>query len=111
MIYSASRALFDKINSEIYEAGPDGILDVFEDYGAIIDDECEMVAPGPVEREDIEAKFDSEIEGNYCTINLVDEKEDPVIVNPETAGTIGVVALLLVISSSIIFYSRKVKNN
>jgi len=101
-------ALFDKINNELFESNYNETIDVFEKNGAIIDDDCDIQLPPS--REDLEERFSDDIEENYCPINLVDEKED-IIVNPETAGTIGIVALLLVIGLSVIFYTRRVKSN
>jgi len=65
---------------------------------------------GPKLKMDLEARFDDEIEDCYCVINIKNKKQN-IIVNPETAGTIGIVTLLLVISLSIIFYTRKINNN
>ena len=106
-------ALFDKLNNEIAKSSPKKILDIFEDNGAIVDDDCEPkgdILEVDVYREDVEERFSDDIEEYLCPINLVDEKED-IIVNPETAGTIGIVTLLLVIGLSVVFYSRKVKSN
>ena len=76
--------------------------------GAIVDNDCEIKeAP---KREVIEERFSDDIENNYCPINLVDEKED-IIVNPETAGTIGIVTLLAMVSFVLIINRRKVNNN
>ena len=113
-------AIFDKINKGLskYEyVESDNLLDVFADNGAIVDDDCEIDAPklAKVAREDlelrdVEEKFSSDVEELLCPINLVDEKED-IIVNPETAGTIGIVTLLIVIGSAVVMGTRKVKNN
>ena len=111
-------ALFDKLNNEIAKSNPENLLDIFEDNGAIVDDDCDpkgdiladVNLADNVYREDVEERFSDEITNNLCPINLVDEKED-VIVNPETAGTIGIVTLLLVISLSIVFYTKRVKSN
>ncbi len=103
-------ALFDKINNELFESDYNETIEVFEKNGAIIDDDCDIDEELPVSREDIEERFSDDIEEYLCPINLVDEKED-IIVNPETAGTIGIVALLLVIGLSVIFYTRRVKSN
>ena len=103
-------AIFDKINKKLDVDNPADLIELFEDNGAIIDDECDIDIPR-YEREDIEAKFDDDIEDYYCPITLVDEKEEVIIVNPETAGTIGIVTLLILISSAVVMYTRKVKNN
>jgi len=64
--------------------------------------------------EEFEIQF-SAIEKDTEEIAIDEEKEDikteETIVNPETAGTIGIVTLLLVIGLSVVFYSRKVKSN
>ena len=103
-------ALFDKLNNELFESDYNETIEVFEKNGAIIDDDCDIDDELPPSREDLEERFSDDIEEYFCPINLVDEKED-IIVNPETAGTIGIVALLLVIGLSVIFYTRRVKSN
>lgn len=106
-------ALFDKINKKLSSLqNEDELLDLLEDNGAIIDNDCDIhgFTPSQIEREDLEARFDPEIEEVLCPINLVDEKED-IIVNPETAGTIGIVTLLIVISFGIIISFKKLRNN
>jgi len=106
-------ALFDKLNNKIAKSSPENLLDIFEDNGAIIDDNCEMKTPvlkPEPKREDLEERFSDDIEENLCPINLIDEKED-IIVNPETAGTIGIVTLLVIISFVLIINRRKINNN
>ena len=106
-------ALFDNINNKLKNAGPEvDYLKIFEDMGAIVDKDCDIQHPlqANLTREDIEERFSDDITNNLCPINLVDEKEE-VIVNPETAGTIGIVALLLIIGSFVIFSTRRVKSN
>ena len=112
-------AIFDDLNTKISKLTDDTYIDfydkvfkLFEDSGAIVDKECKIQEPPrqAVQREDIEERFSDDITDRLCPINLVDEKED-VIVNPETAGTIGIVTLLLVISSIIFINTKKIKNN
>ena len=110
-------AIFDKINNKLSRVDSDEeLFELFEDNGAIVDDDCDIQSSGGSERKanleikDVEEKFSSDVEELLCPINLVDEKED-IIVNPETAGTIGIVTLLIVISSAVVMYTRKVKNN
>lgn len=105
--------VFDNINSNIINYDLEEVIEQFEVNGAIIDKDCDIYIPPPM-REDFEARFDSEIEDSYCPINLIDEKEekvDPVIVNPETAGTIGIVTLLIVLGFATTVISKKRKNN
>ena len=111
--------IFDKINNNLSpEMNTDELIELFEDNGAIVDKDCELYETtiGPTRREDLEGRFDEEIEGWYCCINLIDEriddeKEEPIIVNPETAGTIGIVTLLIVFSITTIVAIKKLKNN
>lgn len=104
-------ALFDKINNNLSSIDNyDAFFKLFEDNGAIVDKACVT----PTRPEDIEDIFDEELTDYLCPINLVDEKEEvkkQILVNPATAGTVGVVTILLVISSFAILYTRKVKNN
>ena len=88
---------------------------LFEDNGAIVDDDCELIinptstpnvvmptgtpytnvnSTMNVSREDFEERFDEEIEEYLCPINLVDEKED-IKVNPETYGTLALILVLI----------------
>jgi len=65
---------------------------------------------GPFANMDIATRFDDEIEDCYCVINIKNKKQN-IIVNPETAGTIGIVTLLSIISFGLVISKRKVKNN
>ena len=100
-------ALFDKINNNLSSIDNYAALfKLFEDNGAIIDNNCISSTPTP--------SFDEELTDYLCPINLIDEKEEvkkQILVNPATAGTVGVVTILLVISSFAILYTRRVKNN
>ena len=103
-------ALFDKINNELFESDYNETIEVFEKNGAIIDDDCDIHDELQFTREDFEERFSDDIEEYLCPINLVDEKED-IIVNPETAGTIGIVTLLVIISLVLVINRRKANNN
>lgn len=65
---------------------------------------------GHARREDIEARFDDYIEDCYCVINIKNKKQT-IIVNPETAGTIGIVVILAITGLSVVFGTKKLKNN
>ena len=103
-------ALFDKLNNELFESDYNETIEVFEKNGAIIDDDCDIHDELEFTREDFEERFSDDIEKYLCPINLVDEKED-IIVNPETAGTIGIVTLLVIISLVLVINRRKADNN
>ncbi len=114
-------AIFDKINIKlskmnIYNENNlyEDLLELFEDNGAVVNDSCEMPMPTGTPRilsnEDLEKRFDDEIEDYFCPINLVDEKED-IIVNPSTAGTIGVIVALLAVGSVVVLGKNVLKNN
>ena len=107
-------AIFDKINNKLDDINSEEALyKLFEDNGAIVDDDCELIinptsTPNVViptgtpnitlsmnlSREDFEERFDEEIEEYLCPINLVDEKED-IKVNPETYGTLALILVLI----------------
>lgn len=105
--------IFDNINNNIEEYDINEAVEEFEANGAIIDTDCDISMPPP-SREDLDERFDPEIEESYCPINLIDEVEekvDPVIVNPETAGTIVIITLLIVLGFATTVISKKRKNN
>ena len=110
--------IFDNINNSLDDVNSDEkLLKLFEDNGAIIDKECELnpnptptPTGSPVNRDDLETRFDDLIIEQYCPINLIDEKED-IKVNPETYGTIGLIAALLVIGTTVIITTKKRYNN
>ena len=103
-------AIFDEINSNISDIeNEEELLKVFEDNGAIIVDDCDIEWWMP-SREDLEARFDPEIEDNFCVINLVNEKEEIPIVNPETAGVIGIIVLLIVIGFVTKVTAKKIRD-
>ena len=61
-------------------------------------------------REDIEARFDDSISDCYCVIQLKNKKEN-IIVNPETASTIGIISLITLGSIGFITAKKLRKNN
>ena len=61
-------------------------------------------------REDIEARFDDSISDCYCVIQLKNKKEN-IIVNPETASTIGIICLITLGSIGFITAKKLRKNN
>ncbi len=119
--------IFDNINNGLDDVNSDEkLLKLFEDNGAIVDRECDYnptptgtptPTPTPIgtpdpepHRDDLETRFDDLIIEQYCPINLIDEKED-IKVNPETYGTIGLIATLLVIGTTVIITTKKRYNN
>ena len=83
----------------------------FEDieYAVKYDNSC-YIGEKELLREDFEARFDDIVENCYCVIQLKNKKEN-IVVNPETAGTIGIVVLLAIISFVVLVNSKRVKNN
>jgi len=88
-----------------------------EDFGDIqffID--AERLSPycyggGPVDkRGDIEARFDDIVENCYCVIQLKNKKEN-IVVNPQTASTLGIISLITLGSIGFITTKKLRKNN
>jgi len=110
--------IFDNINNNLDDVNSDeDLLKLFEDNGAIVDRECDYnptptgtPTPTPFLRDDLETRFSGEVGEYYCPINLIDEKED-IKVNPETYGTMGLIAALLVIGTIVIITTKKRYNN
>ena len=101
--------IFDSLNDKLSDVNSDeDLLELFEKNGAVIDNDCDINEP--LGREDLEARFAPKIEESLCPINLVDEKEEIPIVNPETAGTLGIVALLIVIGFVTTIATKKIRN-
>ena len=113
-------ALFDTINKKLQGINLDNeenLYKLFEDNGAIVDDDCELnINPTStpnvtlsmnLSREDFEERFAPEIEESLCPINLVDEKED-IKVNPQTYGTFAIILVIAIAAGGFTIY-RKTK--
>lgn len=118
--------IFDNINNGLDDVNSDeDLLELFEDNGAIIDKECEFNSNptptpiptptptptptgSPVNRDDLETRFDDLIIEQYCPIYLIDEKED-IKVNPETYGTFALVLVLAIAAGGFTIYRKNKK--
>ena len=83
----------------------------FEDieYGANYDNSC-YIGDNELLREDFEARFDDIVENCYCVIQLKNKKEN-IVVNPQTASTIGIISLITLGSIGFITAKKLRKNN
>ena len=65
---------------------------------------------GLARRGDIEARFDDIVENCYCVIQLKNKKEN-IVVNPQTASTLGIISLITLGSIGFITAKKLRKNN
>jgi len=65
---------------------------------------------GHLDRENIEARFDDIVENCYCVIQLKNKKEN-IVVNPQTASTLGIISLITLGSIGFITAKKLRKNN
>ena len=83
----------------------------FEDIEYIInmDNKC-YSGGGDIRREDFEARFDDIVENCYCVIQLKNKKEN-IVVNPQTASTLGIISLITLGSIGFITTKKLIKNS
>ena len=65
---------------------------------------------GSARRENIEARFDDIVENCYCVIQLKNKKEN-IVVNPQTASTLGIISLITLGSIGFITAKKLRKNS
>ena len=78
-------------------------------FAKIIENSC-YSGGGEVFREDFEARFDDIVENCYCVIQLKNKKEN-IVVNPQTASTLGIISLITLGSIGFITAKKLRKNN
>ena len=83
----------------------------FEDiqFSQKIESSC-YIGENELLREDFEARFDDIVENCYCVIQLKNKKEN-IVVNPQTASTLGIISLITLGSIGFITAKKLRKNS